>query len=80
MSPPGHSLPWRVRFSYSSLYSSLLEDPKIERKVLFLESFCNPDRVALVRSIGVCWKHTQRLDCLEVTGIDGVICFVEVEG
>ena len=71
---PGCPLPWGVQFPCSGRYSSSLEDPRFERKDSFLESFCDPDLVVLVRSIGVCRKCTRRLDCLGVTGID-VFCF-----
>ena len=75
----GCPLPCGVRFPCSGRYSSSSEDPRIERKDSFSESFCDPDLVVLVRPIGVCRKRTRRLDRLGVTGID-VFCFVEVEG
>ena len=69
----GCPLPFGVQFPCSSLYFPSLEDPKIEKKVSLSESLFVPN---LVRSIGVCWKRTQRLDRQGTDGawgFDGVL-------
>ena len=76
----GSLLPFGVRFPCSGLYSSSLKYPKIERKVSLSESLFVPN---LVRSIGMCWKSTQRLDrrwADGAWGFNGVLWFNGIWG